>query len=249
MAQNVVHGVAEVSFTSGTGNYVVSGALANSYRFLDKLSDGASNLLIEVTDSAKVEYTKATFTAPNILTRDLIVSSSNSDDSIIDWPSTGQRIIRLILDFDSGLPLGGETGDQLRKKTNANFDAQWELSPYPIALFWSGLLIGGGDGTRTRIRIMVTENNMFFADFLGSFATARISATGETIFEVNRVYNQSVNLIGNVIWSAGEYDGVFTTSGNIVQRLNAGQIVEVLGPIVSDDTLSDINFTFRSRRL
>jgi hypothetical protein len=249
MAQNVIHGVAEVSFTSGTGSYVVSGALANSYRFLDKLSDGASNLLIEVTDSSKVEYTKATFTAPNILTRDLIVSSSNSDDSEIDWPATGQRIIRLILDFDSGLPIGGDQGDQLRKASLTNYDARWELSPYPIAMFWPGNMVGGGDDDRMRIRVLVTESVMFFTNFLGSYGTGRIASAGLTTIVVNRISNQSVNQIGSVVWGAGDYDGVFTTSDNIVQRLNAGQIIEVLGPVTPDNTLSDINITFRSRRL
>ena len=88
--------VAEISTTSGTGDYVLNKAISGSLKFRDKISDGTI-ISYSVTDGVRSENTRGIFIFPNILTRDLILSSTDLDNKI-NWPVSGQRIVQLTED-------------------------------------------------------------------------------------------------------------------------------------------------------
>lgn len=102
------YGVAEISFTSGAGDYTLSGATADSATFAAKVPDGEV-VVYKATDGAQSEYAYGIFNYPRTLRRLDIISSSNNDE-VIDWPSTGQRLITLMQDSHgaivSGIALG-----------------------------------------------------------------------------------------------------------------------------------------------
>lgn len=244
-----VYGVREVSYTAGTYDYVLSGAVAGSYRFNDRVQDGSTNLLVTVSDSARVEWSRATFIAPNTLKPTEIISSSNNNNKV-SWPATGQRVVTLVsADAIAMLPVGGVTGDQLRKRTNADYDTRWEGSPYPIAMFLPGELIGGAAEDRSRATILVTEAVTFLANFAGSYFFARVAATAETVLGINEITGPATAVaIGTVTFAAASSTGVLASTGGTAKALIAGQSIELLGPATADDTLADIRGTLRGRR-
>lgn len=246
-----VNGVCEISYTSGTGDYVVSGAIATdqfgAFRFRDKVANLA-NVFIKVTNGPSTEYVKGIFTYPDKISRDNVVNSSN-DNNKIDWPETGQRIVELVIDFNSGLPAGGKKGDQLRKYSDVDWDVVWQGSPYPIAFCLPGLMFGGNDDERTRAGIIVTESVEFDTNFMGSFATCRVPSTLNKSFDVNSVYLGSSVLIGHVLFESGLNYGKFDTIYGEIKTLEGGKEIELFGEAIADDTLRDVKVTFKARRL
>lgn len=114
-------GVIEVSFTSGGGSYILSGAVAGGFRFRDKVTNGSTGLLIKVSGyGTQVEFSKATFTAPNILTVTEVISSSN-DNLKVSWPNSGQRIIELISPVDFGKRFLSEHYNNKRVPNDSNY--------------------------------------------------------------------------------------------------------------------------------
>ena len=89
--------VAETTTTAGTGPYQLNpnppNALSGFFRFADVFADGAT-ITYEVDDTAKKEIVTGAFDRKaNTLSRDTVLFSSNAN-ALVDWPATGQRMVR-----------------------------------------------------------------------------------------------------------------------------------------------------------
>lgn len=217
-------GVQEVSTTSGTGAYTLSGAIANSFTFASKVPDGEV-VIYEATDEGQREFAYGRFEYPNILHRISPISTSNSNE-VVDWPVTGQRVITAI---------------QSAAETSETF-------PYPVATFLPGVLLGGSDDERSRATILITDAITLPAHFVGSGARARLVATAATVLLVNKISSGATTQIGTVTFAAGEDDGVLATTGGTEKSVAALDLIELLGPTSADDTLGDVSVTLRGTR-
>lgn len=94
MALVFVYGVAEYSSTIGTDSYALDGALPNSFRLAEKMADGDAGFF-QITNEAESEYIRGTFSAPNLLHRTEVISSSNGGQPV-SWLQGGRRTIRMI---------------------------------------------------------------------------------------------------------------------------------------------------------
>lgn len=213
-----VPGVAEFSGTVGAGPYVLSGALANCFRFAERMTAG-DQCYYWATNDAESEFGLGTFAAPNMLLRSVEWSSNN--DLPVIWLDAGRRTIRM-------LPP--------------------QRSLYPIAMFLPGRLFGGSDDDRTRARIKTTRGVTFPPRFAGSDAEARVEATLDSAFDINRVApGGAVTAIGSLTFLAGATRGQFTTTADAAQVLNALDMIELVGAATADDTLADLAVTFDGR--
>src|SRR5689334_16891805 len=99
--------IAEYTETAGTGPYTLLGALPGAARLGAIVGSGAA-VSYHITDGALIEAGRGTFSAPDILSRDLIQFSSN-DNAPVDW-ATGKRRIVKIVNTDAtslaGIPKG-----------------------------------------------------------------------------------------------------------------------------------------------
>ena len=91
--------VCEISFTSGTGTYTLSGPAAGGvqtsfFRFADFYADGDHIPSYRVTDTSYTEICSGVYSA-NTLTRDALIKSTTG--AFIDWPVTGQRQVTPII--------------------------------------------------------------------------------------------------------------------------------------------------------
>lgn len=94
--------VAEITFTAGLGSYQLSptspNALAAYFRFADVYPSG-SPITVEVDDTAKKEIVTGIFDGgSNTISRDQVLFSSNANQ-LVDWPVTGQRAIRPLVNL------------------------------------------------------------------------------------------------------------------------------------------------------
>lgn len=86
---------------------------------------------------------------------------------------------------------------------------------------------------------IVARQVNFPSNYAGSFAKARVAATGTAVFNIS----QNGGSTGSITWTGGT-DGTFTSpSGNPVQ-LNAGDIFTLTAPASPDATLADIGWVF-----
>jgi hypothetical protein len=240
--------VAESSTTPGMGVYLLDGPLAGCYSFSTQIANGKV-VSYSATDGVRVEYGRGTFTAPNLLSRDEILSSSEGNDKI-NWSNFGQRIIEISTEIGGLIPIGGEIGDQLRKFGVNDYDSRWEGSPYPIAVCFPGNLSGGNDDNRTRARIIITERIKFLSNFQGSYSWARIMPSGNVSLEINKILiNNSSVLVGNLVILTGQTIGSFTTVGEEEKIFNFGEMIEILAPVSADATLLDLSLTLKGKRI
>lgn len=107
--------VKEQSATTGTGSYVLNGASAGHQTFAAALGNGGQSYYV-ATDGTSWETGVGTITAgsPDILSRDLILKSSNSD-AAVNW-STGIRDIFISPPADY---FGGKSNTYIRNVSNS----------------------------------------------------------------------------------------------------------------------------------
>ncbi len=223
MGQIFKEGIAQITRTSGTGDYTLAGVPTGSVQGVDAaMADGDTGYFqIDWPGGPGKEILFGTFTAPSTLARTAIVSSSNAD-APVDWPSSGQRIIRMI-----------RRPDVL----------------YEMPMFFPGVLSGGSDDNRSRGRIATTQGADFLADFSGSMAHARIAATADTTFDINDVDDtETVTAIGSIVVSAGSRNGTFTSTGGDPVSMEGEHMIEVLAPSTADATLADFALTIVGKR-
>lgn len=87
-------GIAEVSYTSGSGPYTLAGSPAGSLRFRDVFASGQV-VTVRVRDGNQYEESRALFTAPDLLTVVTVQASSSGGDKI-DWPAFGLRVVEYV---------------------------------------------------------------------------------------------------------------------------------------------------------
>ncbi len=223
MAFVFFEGVAEVTKTSGTGNYTLLGALPNSFTLGSKMMTGDEAYFdISLESGPGREIILGTFTSPNILARTAIVSSSNAD-AAVNWGTTGQRFVKMI-----------RRPDVL----------------YEIPFFIPHIIEGGNDDNRSRVRILTTQGASYLSDFAGSLAFSRVDATADIDFEINSVdSSNSVINIGTMSISAGNNVASFVSVGGSAQTVVAGNCLEVLAPATADLTLADLAINILGKRL
>ncbi len=90
--------VSEVTFTSGTGFITLDGPgpRGNWFRFNDVYDDGVTIAIVVSDDSGQKEALFALFRAPETLVPQIMIISTNGNTKI-NWPTTGQRIVKPML--------------------------------------------------------------------------------------------------------------------------------------------------------
>jgi hypothetical protein len=261
-------GVEEVSTTAGTGPYALGGPTPNSFAFRAKIANGAL-VTYQATDGARSEYGKGTFGYPATLSRDTIISSSNADTAV-SWPTSGQRIISLVIDEVSGIPAGGEECQLLAKNSDADFDAgwktflpfsgqcaqilvhtdgvecfplEWQWRPYPIAAW-----VPAPEAAH-RVELPVTEYIRIERNFNGSWAYARVAPSDDCVITVNRIRGGSTVALGDITFAAHSKAAIWHTVGADVsggsKYMQPGDRIEFLFPSIADDAIEDVSITAR----
>jgi hypothetical protein len=226
-------GVAQVSFTSGTGDYTLSQPLPDSFLISSVLISGDSSYFdINMPGGPGREIILGTFTSPDQLARTEIIKSSNNNMPV-DWPSSGQRFVRMIRKPSNSavipdpttpgtgaLPSGGDCRFVLTKKSGDDFDVDWEGVPVPLACEY----VSGTPGASQRYRISVVDKLVSQIDFAGSIAWAGVEPMDTTVVVINRITPAGdVIQIGTVTFTPlssnripGSADLTFTTSSPVV---------------------------------
>jgi hypothetical protein len=84
--------VKETTTTTGTGDYTLSGTAPTGYQtFANAFGSGSSIISYAVTDGTNWEVGKGTFNGTTGLTRDVVRSSSNSNNAV-SWGSGSKDI-------------------------------------------------------------------------------------------------------------------------------------------------------------
>ena len=229
-------GVAEVSYSTGTGVYLLRGALPDHYTFDARVPDG-SEVMYHATNRVKSEYGTAVFTSPGILNR-VTITDSSDDGAAIDWQDNGQILVYLIGDNNSYFQLpAGECG-QVLGLLEGNI-AAWIWRPYPIAAW-----ISGGPSADQSIRFAVTEYLRFDQNFDGSYAYCGTNPGADFEIAINRIESDlTTTQLGTVTFDSSGVATWETTSGAI-QFMSPGDRFEYLFPSDSDD-IEDISITAR----
>jgi len=103
---------AEVSFTAGTGDYTLGGAIPAYFRFADipGIVSGATVRYSASDTSGQTELGLGIWLSPETLSRDTIFRSTNGN-AAVNWPANGQVIVRALnvgIPLCAAVPLNGQ---------------------------------------------------------------------------------------------------------------------------------------------
>ena len=81
----------------------------------------------------------------------------------------------------------------------------------------------------------------------GSFGVASVPATATTTFTINRIIDGAVTSIGTAVFEAFSTTATFTLAADVTT--NAGDVIQIVGPAIPDQTLANINFALTGSAL
>ncbi len=85
------------------------------------------------------------------------------------------------------------------------------------------------------------------ASLPGSFGVAGIAATASTTFTINRIIDGDVTSIGTAVFGPLSTTATFTLAADVTT--NAGDVIQIVGPAIPDQTLANINFALTGSAL
>lgn len=128
----------------------------------------------------------------------------------------------------------------LTRRTTAQQIADLAGGPFDVTVFYPGL----PDAAAIALRVPVARAVTFPADFSGSYGRASAAATGSAAFDVTK----NGTTIGTVTFGAGQSTATFTTAGNAVQTLAAGDVLAITCPGSADASLADVGIVLAGTR-
>lgn len=129
--------IQDISFTSGTGSYTLDKGIAGKNRIENAYSDGAA-ITVYVTDTSQMEVVTGVYSAAaNTISRATLVMSSTG--GLINWPTTGQRIVTPIASapttggvFYISFSIGGKFSQMGTDPWDGNYEIFDVEAPVPI---------------------------------------------------------------------------------------------------------------------
>jgi len=137
-----------------------------------------------------------------------------------------------------GLPSGASQYQMIRYGASA---AQWEDSPYDVAMWWPGKPTGS-----SKVRIIMPRAATLPQNLTNSACKAGTAATASTTVTLNKISGGTTTGMGTAAWAAAGTSCSFTFSAAV--NLAAGDMVEFLFPSSADATLADIAITLAGVR-
>lgn len=110
--------------------------------------------------------------------------------------------------------------------------------PFDLTAFYPGVPTSSAIITRVPVARVIT----FPASLTGSVATARVAATAQTDFDVQK----NGSSVGTIRFAAAGTSATFIAASQIVTA--AGDLVSIIAPATADATLADIGFVLTGTR-
>jgi hypothetical protein len=110
--------------------------------------------------------------------------------------------------------------------------------PYDLATFYPGV----PGNSQLLVRVVTARPVTFPTSLTGSYAKARVAATGSTTLTVKN----NGSSIGTIVFSAAGTTGAFTFAAPVTTA--AGDVLTIEGPATADATLADISITLVGTR-
>lgn len=117
----VANRVQESSYSTGLGSFILEGAVPNYSSFLEKFADQDKVYYAILTpDSSEFECGIGTFSAPNILLRNVSVDESSNNNALVNF-SSGIKVVAVS-------PTAGWGNDIVNASVNASMAVTIALS-------------------------------------------------------------------------------------------------------------------------
>ena len=151
--------------------------------------------------------------------------------------STGADVtLPLVTSTDAGLApaSGGGTVNFLRA------DGSWAKEPLRGTLWWPPVLTN----SEIIFRMEAQETLTIAANMSNWSVISKIAATASTTIDVKN----GATVIGTAVFAASGTVATLTTTGGTSKTLNAGDVLEIVGPATADTTLAQMSWYMQFAR-
>lgn len=200
---------AEISISSGTGDYILSGAVPGCLSFQEKLNSSGVTIKYIASYGRKIESGVGLFISPNILRSTRILSSSDGNEKI-SWPEEGQRIISI----DDGVSQNGEgkglvlEGLHVLGKLGVGTE-----TPDVYVDIVGNIMRFGGEQFPAKYTFLDTGNCYFVMDRLDSYSDASI------VFRNHGNARGEIGIFGSFVPNEDDDFQIKTVSGDYLSEI------------------------------
>lgn len=219
---------AHVAASDPHGQYALESTIGQANGIASLGSDGKVPAAQLPASSSSGTVTSVALTTPGVLF------------DVAGSPVTGAGTLAMSLKaqvkntFLAGPASGADAAPTMRALTASDLPAQ----PFDLTAFYPGVPGVSAIITRVPVARAVT----FPASLAGSIGKARVAATAQTDFDVQK----NGTSVGTIRFGASATSASFIAASAIT--LAAGDILSVIGPATPDNTLADIGFVLAGTR-
>lgn len=201
--------------------------------------NATANTTITLTDAQNDYFVIKITDTGNLITAPQNVVIPTTKRMHVAWNNTGNGYA---LTFKTTSGSGIAVGDGEKKLiycdgVNVEFLTGLQTTEYPIDIQW----FHSGATTNSQIvyYMPLTRTSVFPAALSGSWATANVAATAQTIFSIKKNGTQFGTCTFAASGTSGTYAAATATS------FSPGDILSIHAPATADSTLADIGFNLK----